>query len=484
MSFLGPNNALAWAHFRLRGGWRRTATVTVCGVGILAGVVITGNRLAGDDGGKTLFGWTMALLAFQAACLILYTAGRIGSIVRADAQSKMIESHRLMPIPSMHAVAGYIVGAATQPLVFCCGLFILGAAVATAAGIPLPRWTFANGILLAFAVFVWVVTAYASLGGRIGGGILTGAIMIPWLTQGMVLALLPGVAVLLSPVMGQSIFDLRTEGITLPATYAISFAAQIYFGVICFIAAARAYRSSVEVSMDTVLGLCLLLGWVALSIAGLREWDDFRPRGFSIGKIDEPVRVVASLLAALVIAIVPVSANVYERARWRRHVAIGDPYPMRRPPRIAGVIIVAVAVVLAIPFAPKEAATPTPDLLLRSAAIVTIALTALAFIFDLLYRSSHRAAGPAAIWIVLTWLVPIAIDWARYTLGDFGENEHLAGFSTCSPVGALIILWTGGVVSTTYGIGVQILIALVPMLLWITTYMRRGTIDAPRKRGG
>ena len=67
----------------------------------------------------------------------------------------------------------------------------------------------------------------------------------------------------------------------------------------------------------------------------------------------------------------------------------------------------------------------------------------------------------------------IGIDWARYSLSDHGESEYLAGFSTCSPPGALIILWTGGIVDTTAGIGMQILFALVPMALWLLTWRRQ-----------
>ena len=486
MSLLGPNNALAWAHFRLRGGWARSVSVTVGAVVLIAAVIVTMHRLNADSPRRILFGWTTALLALQGACLVLYIPGRIGTVIRGDLQSKMIESHRLMPLPPGHAVAGYILGAATQPLVFCAGIFFLGALVAGAAGVHLPRWAFANGVLLVFAAFVWVVCAYTSLGGRVGGGILAASIMIPYLSQGFVLALLPGMTVLLSPVMGQSVFDLRNAGTTLPATYAIAFAAQFFFATLCFIGAARAYRSSVEVSLDTVLACGFLLGWVAVSCAALRAWDDFRPRGWNPGTVETPVQVAASLIAALLIAVAPVAANALQRTQWRRHVATRDPYPMRRPPRLAVVLAVAVLAMLAIPFAPTDLAIANGGVLLRTAAVLAITLIGLYFFFDWTYTLVPRAGFAAVLWIGLTWGGPMALQWVHYALttgwnGRYAPTPDLdliAGFTTASPIGTLIALWTRDDINTTAGIGVQILVALVPMCLWLTASRRRRTAAA------
>ena len=484
MSFAGTNNALAWAHFRLRGGWARSVLVTAAIILVLAGIIITMHRLNPDDADKILFGWTTGLLAVQAACLVLYIPGRIGQIIRADVQSKMIESHRLMPTPPAHAVAGYIMGAATQPLVFCCGIFFLGALVAAAAGVHVPRWAFASAVLFAFGVFVWIVTAYTSLGGRAGGAIMMAMLMIPWLTQGYVLTLLPGTTVILSPVIGQSVFDFRTGigpgpggGYVLPATYAMAFAAQCFFGTLCFIGASRAYRSPVEISLDTILGLCFLLGWVAVSFTALRAWDDFRPRGWSPGKVTADLQVCATLIAALLVAIAPLAANARQRANWRRHVELRDPYPMRRPIPIAAVIAVALLAIVTLPFAPTDVARPATGVMLRTAAIVAIALVGLYFFFDCCYALAKTAGVAATIWIVFTWGVPIGMDFAHYNMSGSSGGEMLGRFSTGSPLGALMLLWTrdknAGPVDINFGLGVQILFALIPMCLWLFVFPRR-----------
>jgi hypothetical protein len=476
MAFIGSNNALAWAHFRLRGGWVRSASVTAGAMALLAVVIVLTHRLNPDDADRILFGWTTGLLALQAIVMVLYIPGRIGTIVRGDVQSKMIESHRLMPMPPTHAVAGYIMGAAMQPLVFCCGMFILGALVASAAGVQLPRWAFANIVLLIFAAFVWVVSVYTSLGGRVGGGIMATMIMLPWLSQGFVLVLLPGMTVILSPVIGQSVFDFRTGfgvgGVALPAAYAIAFAAQLLFATLCFIGAARAYRSTVEISLDTILGICFLLGWVAVSCAALRAWDDFRPRGWSPGPVSTNVQVLASMIAALLIAIGPVAANARERLKWRRHVATRDPYPTRRPLPIVAVIAIALLAMLAIPFAPKDFARPGADVMLRTAAIAAVALVGLYFFFDWIYSITKNAGVPATFWLIFTWGVPFAVDLLHHEWTATGDPP-MDRFSTASPVGAMITLWRRDNADINVGLGVQILFALTPMCLWLITFRSR-----------
>ena len=47
--------------------------------------------------------------------------------------------------------------------------------------------------------------------------------------------------------------------------------------------------SAAEVSLDTVLGLCFLIGWTAVSCAGLHDWEDFRPRGWRLTELDTEV---------------------------------------------------------------------------------------------------------------------------------------------------------------------------------------------------
>src|SRR5688572_29803673 len=320
MAFLGPNNALAWSHFRLRGGWKRSLAFTIGAVVVIA--MLIGGAIYSDPVRSTrnLYSWTTGLLGLQTATLVLYTAGRVGAAIRGDVQSKIIESHRLMPTPPAEAIAGYISGAAMQPLIFVVAVFFIGVYTSNGAGIELQRWLFAHAILVAFALFIWTASAYATFAARLGPAMVFIPMFIaPYATQGGGLAAVPGLMVLLSPIVGASIFDLRSTGITLPANYAMALAGQFYFGTIFFLAAARRYRAADGVGIDTTLGLLLVAGWAAITCVGLHDWEAYRPRGWGVFEVEHSTRIIASLLVGTVIAFAPVAAAAWTHMRWRRH---------------------------------------------------------------------------------------------------------------------------------------------------------------------
>jgi hypothetical protein len=114
--------------------------------------------------------------------------------------------------------------------------------------------------------------------------------------------------------------------------------------------------------------------------------------------------------------------------------------------------------------------------MLRTAAIAMIALVGLAFFFDCCYALARTAGIAATIWIVFTWGMPIAMDLVDYSMRD--SREPVVRFSTASPVGALMVLWTrygggSGGGNIDVGIGVQIFFALIPMCLWLLIFRRR-----------
>ncbi len=477
MAFIGPNNALAWAHFRLRGGWKRSISFSLGIIALLAMLSIGAHRL-NPDGGRTTWAWAMGLLALQAACLLLFIPARIGTAVKQDVQSRMIESHRLMPMPPAHAVAGYIVGPAMQPMVFAAFNFILGGLTAAAASVDFSRWALANAILLAFAVFVWVASVFGALGTRAAGLSVFLIVFSPYFSQGYVLSMLPGMTAIVSPVMGGTIFDLRNSGFRLPAPYAIAIAAQIYFGTICFIGAARKYRSADAIGLSTLLGICLILGWVAVSCVGLRNWEDFAPRGWAHGSAKPPVQIVSSLIVTLLVAIVPIAANAWEQTRWRRHLATRDPYPLRRPVPFAVVLMICALAPLGIGFAPMVGPIPPPALLIRTAIIFALALGAIYFLYRWVYRAVPSGATIGITWIAIVWIVPVIVDLVRYGLAEEGTMEQLGRIAACSPVGALIILWTDVKTSVTMGIAAQALVVAVPLALWLSSTRR---VDAAAK---
>src|SRR2546428_253407 len=106
MSLLPPDNAIAWAHFAMRGGWRKTLPL-IAGYAAIIGVAILLTVQFNPNYRTDIYsGWTTGLLAIQGALLVLYGCGRIGKTVTQDIAGRMMESHRMMPAPPAHAIAG------------------------------------------------------------------------------------------------------------------------------------------------------------------------------------------------------------------------------------------------------------------------------------------------------------------------------------------------------------------------------------------
>src|SRR5579884_3247688 len=99
MSTLGPDNAIFYAQFHLRGGWRNTLTVAGAYAVIVGGLVLLSVYIR-DPNGRLMFPgalswWIVALLVIQTAALVLYGATRVTAAIRKDVAGHMIESHRL-----------------------------------------------------------------------------------------------------------------------------------------------------------------------------------------------------------------------------------------------------------------------------------------------------------------------------------------------------------------------------------------------------
>ena len=87
-------NALAWGQFHLRGGWLRLWGFVGFYLTIAGALLVLQGMTAGALGGTLKFGMT----GLQAGILVLFAGGRVSNAIRQDLTSRMIESHRLMPL--------------------------------------------------------------------------------------------------------------------------------------------------------------------------------------------------------------------------------------------------------------------------------------------------------------------------------------------------------------------------------------------------
>jgi hypothetical protein len=270
----GPDNAIAWVQVRLRGGPRNLLMTTgayaaVIGLGMIGSV-----QLLPDRPSQVMSGWALGIMVLQAGVLLLFAPSRVAGAIRSDLTTGIIESHRLMPLLPAQAVVGYILGASSQAVCLAVANLALGCVAAVGAGVSAVHWLGANALLMAFAAFLWVVLALAAFNPRNVGGLLIFLPVAMFMGQGGALGLAPGLAILVTPLLGASVFDMSATLGGVSEGYAMSVAAQVVVGTLCFVAAARKYRRSDVIGFTPTLGLLLLAAWVGMSWVGTLWWDE------------------------------------------------------------------------------------------------------------------------------------------------------------------------------------------------------------------
>jgi hypothetical protein len=467
MPLFPPENAIGWAQFALRGGWRKTIPLLIGYITVIAVAIMLSIQFNPKYKGDVCYGWTTALLAIQSAMLVLYGCSRLTAGIRQDTASRLMESHRLMPTPPAHAVTGYIVGGISQAVLLGIVTFLIGTFTSAGASINFERWAMANLIVFIFAIFLWCIAIFAGFLPKGAGGIIWFIVSIPIFGQGGAMGVLPGLTVLISPLIGPSIFELRATT-SVPWTYAAALTAQGFFGGICFIGACRKYQRADAPGLGVILGLALVLGWAGVSWAGIRQWDEFRP-GWLRMHLDVNVQISASILAGLLIAIAPISAAAMETIRWRRHVALHDPAPLSRPVPWPIVILLATLLIVAFSYAPHTRPLRQNEAALRTAIVIVLSLSAIYLLCRWCYRAISTARLAIGLWIFLAWILPIVIDGLRYAFSTNQDAEPLSWISGCGPIGALILIWNDEMKKANAGIVMQVCIALVPPALdWMT----------------
>jgi hypothetical protein len=470
------NNPLAWAHFKIRGGWKNHLWVTGGYVVLITAVITVTARL--NPYGAVYLGWTTAMLGLQLAILVLYGCNTIGNAIRRDMTTGLLESHRLMPVTPAAAIFGYISGPTFQAVNLAIANLIIGTTTATIGGAPTNQWFIANGVVALFVAFLWVAIAFASFLAKNVFGIFIGFISFAVFPGGGgLLNLLPGLMLLLSPIMGRSIFSGFYAGTEIPEAYGWSFAAQIAFGVIFYRGAMRRYRRDDIPALGTLLGLLLLAAWVATSAVALSNWSDVAPRwSAGRGQIGTgTAAVIASLVSSMLLGLVPISASARATVDWRRSILLGgQPASSALRPPLSPVLVAILASAISLPIIltdpPRELSSP--QAVIRIGLVTLAFFASLAYLLLIFYRAGRRAGLIGVAWVVLTWLIPLAADAFRINILSPNSAEARPLFSLASPLGYLIDLWSTHPVVSNAGLAFQLLLALIPAILFYATEPR------------
>lgn len=452
------DNPIAWAHYRVRGGWKNHLWSTAGYVLLITAVIGVTYRLSTGSGASVLAGWTMAILGLQAAILGLYGSSVVGNAIRRDVSAGLLESHRLMPIGAGTAVAGYLLGPTFQAISMAVANLIIGAMLTSASQIPVEHWVVSNFVVVSFVVFLWVCFAYASFVAKNAFTAMFGLMFGGFGSGGILLNVMPALAVLMTPLSGRTAFNFAFRGTAMTPAYGLGLAAQIVIGGIFFCGAMRRFRRDDVPALGTVLGLMLLAAWVATSAVGIRNWELVSPVMFQrLNQPDFNVQAIGSIVAALLIALVPVAGSARMAVQWHRIAATAGGRAVHRPAPPPLVALLATVIVPAVLFGATRDREWRP-------AVVPVVVVSGAFLFTssyllrYFYLRNLRAAVWMAFWLIVTWLLPLGADALRNNFSDDLNPKPL--FSLLSPIGALINVWDDNRSDAWFGLAVQGVLAV------------------------
>ena len=481
------NNAIAWASIHLRGGWKNYAWTTAGFATLLGACFAYYLHSTPLRGAGAMSAWNGVLFLMQTMILMLYGCTTIGGAIRRDITNGLIFSHRLMPISPAAAVTGYIFGPALQAMLLAAVSFVMGTAGAASVGLSLHGWFVSNASIIFLVLFLWVSVAFAGFLTKNAFSGLFGLIVSAIPGGGLLLNFVPALGVLMSPIVGafMMVATRGGAGTRLTPAFGFSLGAQIALGAIFFRGAMRRYRRDDVPALGTLLSFLLLGAWVVTSAIGVLRWTDFI-MGLRMPEVDVTTQALSGVVSSMVIALVSVSASAKASTEWMRTLVATGYAPGRRPlpPPLLAVLAAVVIFPLVLGVRPQsvqepEIINPAMTRLWSSASLlfavrVTVVIGAfllsISYLLRILYRVGGKPFLVSAIWIVLTWFVPLGIEVARRAAA---ATEPAPVFSRMSPVGDLIDLWSHPGRMAFVGLAVQFCVAAVPGILFYTTEPKR-----------
>jgi hypothetical protein len=433
---IGPDNPVTWGNFYRKGGFRTALGTSSAYFGLLVAFILLSVHLTRASYATQMYAtWSGGLLALQVLFTVVIGAGRVSNMIRGDLSSGMSETLRMMPLAARHAVAGYLSAAAASLGGFFLANFAIGLVVSGLSGLPPTQWVAANLILFAFALFAWTVAAFAAFLVRNAAALMVIVSVVGMFGNAGILLVAPGLIVLAGPLVGGTIFNLRTAQTEFATPLIMSLAGQVLVGAIFFAGAARRYRRPDALALGGWLGLALLTTWVGISLLAILRPEGLQPAFLSrqFQNVDPAVPFCGSIILAMLLALIPLCNFARLHLAWAR--ARADDPDLRRPvppPFPAAVLVTAVLALLIYALPVRPSAVRVSCVI---AALFGFSASAI-FVAGWFYRSVENAKVILGIWLVAYCVVPLGTDLVRkYFSEDWDEGPVLATASAFSPVG-------------------------------------------------
>lgn len=474
---LGPDNPVAWCNFYRKGGFKTLFTTGGAYAGIILVLIFLSVRVNPQYAASAYGNWIGILLGLQFVFTVIIGASRVSNTIRGDATSGMLESLRMMPLPAGHAVVGYLSSAAATLSAFFAANMLIGVVVTALAEYPTGRWIAANLILLAFAILIWTISAFLAFVVKNAGALMVVVSLVGLFGNAGLLFVAPGLIVLAGPLIGGTIFNLRTAQTELATPLLMSFAAQFLVGAIFFAGAARKYRRPESLALGAWLGMALLLSVIGISLLAILYPEGFRPAFLAreFRNADPAAPFCGSTVLAMLVALIPLANFARLHVGWQKG-RFEDPTLRRPVPPLAPAALIVTAALALMAFA-----LPAPPTVQRAACIVAALLgfcLSVTFFAAWFYRSIDNAKVVLTFWLLAYCVAPLLVDVAReqVALQRRFDEPTLMLAASFSPIGLLVESATQPNADLRPGAIFHVLIPLLPLALYLrVTHRQRKT---------
>ena len=466
-AFPGPNNPFVYAQFRLNGGWKGAFMIGGIYAAIIGSLIMMST--VNNGGTRSPFAaWPQILLVLQMVALFVVGLSRVDAAIRGDVNTRMIESHRLMPTHPLAAIAGYVAGGSIFGVILAVVNVLLGVGCCAAGGGEVGEFVLANLGLGLTAALVWFVAAHLAFTSRFGLLLLTAVSGVAFGFGNPLARALPGLGLLTAVVTGALARDAGSTN-----AYAVSLVALVLIAALSCRAAMRLYRSSEAIGMTWPLGLGLLGVWTGLSIVAFGFPQLVYPSAlfpFRNSGADVPSQIVGTTILGMLVSTVPIAAAC-RAARDRRFPPILVP--------LSAAVLVAAGPRLAFFVHRANAQPPMPyaDNVTAVAGLTFVVVAAFAAAVTLLAHWAYRrriSAWPLAfLWIIAVWVGPLIVGAVMAAMeeplrrGDVMPRPPEV--LSLSPIGALVSLWSRPDDERPYVLIVaQVLLLVFPALLYLS----------------
>lgn len=450
-------NPVGWAQVKLLGGWKRLWGFVggYTALGIIVLVFIYRALQFEKVSLSTFAGGALTVLMFiQAGIVLLGGLATIKKAVQRDFTTDMIASHRTANMTGYTAVIGYLTGATTQVILVALANWAISTVLAFLAGpatTPLAP-TFLLAVLGCMAAMFWTLGVLAGLSTR-GTAPMALPIVILWtLSSVRVLGIVPGLSLLAYSGALPSFFT----GPTTPSAGAFVFAsmfAQLLFGVVFFIAAARKFARDDVPAFTLPHAYILLALCTVLSAAGLEFTGRLSPAWSPTGFYDPAHQLVATLIALALVAFVPISGAARSEVKWAKRAkkdpGFREPKPrhyLEAPLTATFLVFVILAATLSADvgrITGSSGETSLAEYLGWSVGPFLLTLVAVAGLLRLVYSLTDRSLLIVTLLTFFAWAGPPLVDLALEVGLDLSSNDPRSAILGFSPIGTWLILFKG-----------------------------------------